>query len=134
MLWLALTGLSLFGWFLVLFGSFIIDHFDLFGLRQVYLHLRGRPYSHPPFVVKSLYRIVRHPLMIGFLIAFWFTPTMTVGHLLFSTLFTGYILVAWRSKSVILARHLGSEYAAYRTETPMFVPSLPHRKSHSAPT
>ena len=133
-LWFVLTGLFFFGWCLALLSTWIIDHFDLFGLRQVYLHLRGRPYSHPPFVVKSLYRFVRHPLMVGFLIAFWATPTMTVGHLLFATLFTGYILVGVMFEERDLARYLGSEYSAYRTETPMFVPSLPHRKSHSAPT
>ena len=129
-----LTGLFFVGWIVALYSTAIIDHFDLFGIRQVYLHLRRYTYSHPPFVVKSLYRMVRHPLMVGMLIAFWSTPTMTAGHLLFSVLFTGYILVGVLFEERDLARHLGSEYAVYRTETPMFVPSLPSSKSHSAPT
>jgi methanethiol S-methyltransferase len=128
----ALNVVSFVGWFTVLFSSFIIDHFDLFGMRQVYLHWRERPYSHPPFVVRSLYRIVRHPLMVGLLIAFWSAPTMTVGHFLFAMLMTGYILVGVLFEERDLARHLGSEYAIYRTQTPMFVPSLRHRKPHSA--
>ncbi len=130
----ALTGLFFLGWVVALYSSAIIDHFDLFGLRQVYLHLRGRPYSHPPFVLKSLYRLVRHPLMLGLLIAFWSAPTMTAGHLLFSALMTGYIVVGVLFEERDLARHLGNEYAAYRTATPMFVPLPPSRKSHSAPT
>jgi methanethiol S-methyltransferase len=129
-----LTGLFFVGWIVSLYSTAIIDHFDLFGLRQVYLHLRERTYSHPPFVVKSLYRFVRHPLMVGMLIAFWSTPTMTAGHLLFSALFTGYILVGVLFEEHDLARHLGSEYAAYRTMTPRFVPLLSSRKSRSAPT
>jgi methanethiol S-methyltransferase len=130
----ALVGLSLAGWLMGLYSSFIIDHFDLFGLRQVYLHLRRRPYTYPPFAIKSLYRMVRHPLMVGILIGIWSTPTMTLGHLLFAALLTGYIVVGVTLEERDLARHLGGEYAAYRAETPMFVPSLPGRKSHSAPT
>jgi protein-S-isoprenylcysteine O-methyltransferase Ste14 len=130
----ALTGLFVIGWIVVLYSTAIIDHFDLFGIRHVYLHLRRRNYSYPPFVVKSLYRMVRHPLMVGFLIAFWSAPTMTAGHLLFSVLLTGYILVGVLFEERDLAQYLGSEYAVYRTETPMFVPTLPSRKSHSAPT
>ena len=130
----ALNGLFFVGWGVALYSSAIIDHFDLFGLRQVYLHLRQRTYSYPPFVVKSLYRIVRHPLMVGLLAGLWFTPTMTIGHLLFSILLTGYILIGVLFEERDLARHLGSEYALYRDATPMFVPSLPSRKSHSAAT
>jgi methanethiol S-methyltransferase len=130
----AITGLFCIGWIVALYSTFIIDHFDLFGVRQVYLHFLGRPYTHPPFVVKSLYRVVRHPLMIGFIIAFWSAPTMTLGHLVFSVLFTGYILVGVWFEERNLAQNLGSEYAGYRAETPMFVPSLPNRKAHSAPT
>lgn len=127
-----LTGLFLVGWGLVLYSSFLIDHFDLFGLRQVYLHLRNRPYEHPPFVVKSLYRFVRHPLMIGILIGIWSTPTMTVGHLVFAVLLTGYILVGVTLEERDLARHLGPKYMVYRDETPMLVP-LPSRKASAAP-
>lgn len=124
-----LTGLFFLGWAMALYSTFIIDHFDLFGLRQVYLHLRDRPYSHPPFVIRSLYRFIRHPLMVGFFIAFWSAPTMTVGHLLFSLLMTGYILVGVTLEERGLARHLGSEYGLYRLQTPMFVPAIPRRKA-----
>lgn len=128
-----LMGLFFLGWLIVLFGSFIIDHFDLFGLRQVYLHLRNRSYIHPPFVVRSMYRFVRHPLMVGFLIAFWAAPTMTAGHLLFSLLMTGYILVGVVLEERDLARQLGPDYERYRSETPMFLPSLsPQRNAKSA--
>jgi len=128
-----LIGLSLAGWGVVMYGSCLIDHFDLFGIRQVYLHLRNQPYSHPPFAVRSLYRFVRHPLMVGVLMAVWFTPAMTAGHLLFAVLMTGYILVGVPLEERDIARRLGPEYVAYRTETPMFVP-LPRRKADSKPS
>ena len=123
-----LTGLFLFGWIVALYSSSIISHFDLFGLRQVYLHLRNRHYSHPPFAVRSLYRLVRHPLMVGILIGIWATPTMTVGHLFFSVLMTTYIVVGVTLEERDLARFLGRDYDLYRAQTPRFVPSLPKRK------
>ncbi len=123
-----LTALSLFGWIVVLYSSFIINHFDLFGLRQVYLHLRDRPYSYPPFVVKSLYRLVRHPLMFGILIAIWTTPTMTVGHLFFSVTMAAYIFLGVTLEERDLARYLGRDYDRYRSQTPRFLPLLPKRK------
>jgi len=129
-----LTGLFMLGWAMVLYSSFLIDHFDLFGLRQVFLHLRKRPYSHPPFVVRSLYRLIRHPLMLGILIAVWSAPTMTVGHLLFSLLMTGYIFVGVTLEERDLVRHLGDDYRRYRSQTPMFVPSLARRKPSGSPT
>jgi protein-S-isoprenylcysteine O-methyltransferase Ste14 len=122
-------GLFFLGWAIALYSTFIIDHFDLFGLRQVYLHLRDRPYTHPPFAVRSLYRFIRHPLMVGFFIALWSAPTMTVGHLLFSLLMTGYILIGVTLEERDLARHLGSDYGLYRLHTPMFVPAIPKRKA-----
>ncbi|HEX6834772.1 MAG TPA: NnrU family protein, partial [Rudaea sp.] len=79
-----LLALSALGWVLVFASTFLINHFDLFGLRQVWLYAKNRPSPDVPFVVRALYRIVRHPLMLGFLIAFWATPTMSVGHLLFA--------------------------------------------------
>jgi len=118
----ALTGISLGGWALVLYATFVIDHFDLFGLRQVYLYLRERPYTHPPFVVRSVYRLVRHPLMLGFLIAFWLTPDMTGGHLLFAAVTTAYILVAIQIEERDLMAILGNDYRAYRLRTPMILP------------
>jgi protein-S-isoprenylcysteine O-methyltransferase Ste14 len=128
-----LTGLFLLGWVTALYSSLIIDHFDLFGLRQVYLHLRNRPYTHPPFAIRSLYRLVRHPLMVGILIGIWSTPTMTAGHLLFSLLMTGYILVGVALEERDLVRHLGNDYLIYRSQTPMFVPALPSRQSPETP-
>ena len=117
-----LIGLQFAGWFLVFYSSFLINHFDLFGLRQVFLHLRGREYSHLPFVVRSLYRVIRHPLMAGFLIAIWAAPTMTWGHLLLSSLLTIYILVGIRFEERDLVRHLGSAYEEYRSRTPALLP------------
>lgn len=128
-----LTAISLLGWLLGLYSSFIIDHFDLFGLRQVYLQFRNRPYTHPPFAVKSLYRLVRHPLMVGLLIFMWSAPTMTVGHLLFSILMSGYILLGVALEERDLARYIGKEYDLYLSRTPMFVPSLPKRKTFETP-
>jgi protein-S-isoprenylcysteine O-methyltransferase Ste14 len=121
-----LIGLSMMGWLLVFYASFLIDHFDLFGLRQVFLYLRGRPYRHPGFAMPALYRMVRNPLMLGFLIAVWFTPDMTYSHLLFAVLITAYILVGVRFEERDLVRHLGENYRHYRERTPMLIP-LPKR-------
>ncbi len=129
----ALTGLIFMGGGVALFSSCLIDHFDLFGVRQVYLYLRNRPYSHPPFVVRSLYRFVRHPLMVGFLIAIWATPTMTAGHLLFAVLLTGYIFIGVSLEERDLTQYLGAEYIAYRSETPILIPR-PRRKRRPAPS
>lgn len=110
------------GWALVLYSSFLIDHFDLFGLRQVFLHLRQRQPRPPSFKTPWLYRLVRNPLMLGFLIAFWATPTMTWGHLLFSAGMTAYILMGIRFEERDLATHLGEPYRRYRAQTPMLLP------------
>jgi protein-S-isoprenylcysteine O-methyltransferase Ste14 len=118
----ALVGLSVVGWGIVLYGTFVIDHFDLFGLRQVYLHLRGIPYRHTPFVERSLYRLIRHPLMAGFIIAFWATPDMTNGRLLFAVMTTVYTLFGIRLEEHDLAAHLGDDYARYRARTSMLLP------------
>jgi methanethiol S-methyltransferase len=128
-----LTAMFFLGWATVLYSSFLIDHFDLFGLRHVYLHLRSCPYTHPPFVVRSLYRRIRYPLMLGFLIAIWVTPTMTVGHLVFALLMTGYTLVGVTLEERDLARHLGTDYQLYRSQTPMFVPSLVRHNAPNTP-
>ena len=118
-----LWGISLSGWLLVLTSSFTINHFELFGLRQVWLHARGRTAKDEPFVIRAMYRIVRHPLMLGFLIAFWVTPDMTVGHLLFAAVVTGYIVVAVRflEERDLIAVH-GDTYRDYQRRVPMLLP------------
>jgi methanethiol S-methyltransferase len=120
------------GWATVFFSSFMVSHFDLFGLRQVYLAWRGKPHRDLDFRVRYLYRLVRHPLMLGFLIAFWSTPTMTVGHLLFSVATTGYILIAVRLEEHDLVEAVGEQYLAYRREVPALVPGTRRRPNATA--
>ena len=119
---MALAALFWLGWALVLYCTFAIDHFDLFGLRQVWFRLRGIEYVAVPFVQSRLYRLVRHPLMVGFLIAFWSTPTMTQGHLLFSLAITGYVLLAILLEERDLVEVHGEAYVQYRREVRMLVP------------
>lgn len=118
----ALYGLFALGWAMLFLSSFLIDHFDLFGLRQVFLHLRRRPYTHLPFAVPFLYRLVRHPMMLGIVIAFWATPEMTAGHLLFAAASTGYILIALQLEERDLTRFFGDAYRAYQRRVPMLLP------------
>ncbi len=120
--WLA-YAISALGWLVVLSGTFVINHWDLFGLRQVWLRARGIAYTPPGFVDSFYYRLVRHPLMLGFIIAFWAIPRMTVGHLLFAIMTTGYILVAvrWLEERDLLTAH-GEDYRRYQHEVPMICP------------
>jgi protein-S-isoprenylcysteine O-methyltransferase Ste14 len=117
-----LLALFAFGWTLVLVATFLINHFDLFGLRQVWLHLRGKPYTALRFGTPGPYRLVRHPLYVGWFFAFWATPTMTATHLLFAVMTTAYILVAIQFEERDLVHSLGRDYAEYRQRVPMLIP------------
>jgi protein-S-isoprenylcysteine O-methyltransferase Ste14 len=122
------------GFGLVLFSTFLINHFDLFGLRQVWLYLVGTPYTHLPFRTPLLYRYVRHPLYVGWFLAFWATPTMTGAHLLFAAMTSAYILIAIRWEERDLAEVHGRDYERYREEVPMLVPSArPYRDEAAEP-
>lgn len=111
------------GWFLVLFCTFLINHFDLFGLRQVWLNFRNQPYTELEFKLPFLYRIVRHPMYVGWFLAFWCIPTMTVAHLVFAIATGIYILIAIQlEERDLMVAH--PEYRQYRKQVPMLVPSL----------
>lgn len=119
----ALYGLSALGWLLLLSSTFLINHFDLFGLRQVWFHARRRQAMGEPFVTRAFYRIVRHPLMLGFLIAFWAAPTMSLGHLLFALTTTAYIVIAVKFlEERDLVAQFGDTYRDYQRRVPMLLP------------
>ncbi len=119
---MALYAISGAGWALVLLSTFLINHFDLFGLRQVWLNLTGKPYTPLRFKKVGPYKWIRHPLMLGFLVAFWAAPTMTLGHLVFAGAFTSYILIGLHFEERELVQIHGEDYVQYQQTTSKLFP------------
>lgn len=127
-----LVALSLLGWSVVLLSTFLINHFELFGLQQIHAHLTRREMPAPRFVTPFLYKLVRHPLYLGFVIAFWATPSMTVGHLVFSIATTAYMVLAIQFEERDLVRVFGDVYRSYQRNTPMLVPGAARKPRSGA--
>jgi protein-S-isoprenylcysteine O-methyltransferase Ste14 len=115
------------GWLLLFASTYQLNHFELFGLRQVWLHFKGQPHTPIQFGTPALYRIVRHPIYVGWLLAFWATPVMTAAHLVFALATTAYILIAIRFEERDLLAEHGASYARYRETVPMLIPRLVRR-------
>ncbi len=126
---IVLRAMFAFGWLTVLTATFLINHFDLFGLRQVFLYLKGKEYTPLPFKTPGPYNIVRHPLYVGWFFAFWSTPTMTAAHLVFAILTTAYILVAIQFEEKDLVQFHGDDYRKYQKRVPMIIPGLGGQKN-----
>jgi protein-S-isoprenylcysteine O-methyltransferase Ste14 len=122
---MTIIGVSLVGWLLVLASTFMINHFELFGVHQVVNNLSGRPMVAPHFKTPALYKLVRHPIYLGFIIAFWAAPVMTVGHLLFAAVTTAYIFVGIALEERDLVKLFGDEYIRYRQRVSMLIPFWP---------
>jgi len=124
-----LTGVFYFGWLIVFLSTFMINHFELFGLKQIFDNLKNKQSQSTTFQVNFFYKIVRHPIMLGFIIAFWATPLMTVGHLIFTVVTTIYIVIAVKYlEEKDLKNSLGEKYEEYQKEVPMFIPFMKPRK------
>ncbi len=120
LLWAVLFG----GWLLVLLSTFIINHFDLFGLRQVWFNFRQKAHSDPGFKVTFFYKFVRHPLYVGWIMSMWGTPRMTTGHLLFAAGLTTYVFIAIYYEERDLVKYLGDDYVRYKEKVPMIIPTI----------
>ena len=127
----ALLVTGLFGWAIVFYATFLINHFDLFGLRQVWLYFTGKEYTHLPFKLNALYKYVRHPIMTGVFIGIWFTPVMTVGHLLFAIAMSTYILIGVYHEEKDLVSTFGDRYKNYMKTTAKFFPVINKKSVNS---
>jgi protein-S-isoprenylcysteine O-methyltransferase Ste14 len=126
---MVLTGVFFLGWLVVLLSTFMISHFELFGLKQIFDNLKNKQTVSPHFQTNYLYKLVRHPIMLGFIIAFWATPVMTAGHLMFSIITTLYILIAVKYlEEKDLKKFIGKEYEDYQDRVPMIVPFTKNKK------